>query len=727
MVVFKWVGCMKYTFKSKLVPLRQEFNIQLDHINEVSNVQLPTETLMSQALLDELPQPIWVKSKQNQYYYNQAICQYLGKNLNQHEIIFWQNFIHPEDFEHFIVLWQQALLTQHDFAKECRIKHAQKGYRFCLISVQHHPKNLNNFAWMVTVSDIHEHYLKQLELAHQVTVKSQMLDASLDGITMLTADGRVSDMNRSACLALGVSVNAKKFGMSWLNLLPESMRNSGQNAFNHAIKGENSHFDGMMVIAGQPAQYWEHTLSPVLDDAGLIQSILCVSRDISPQKMAEKKLKQVIELDELTGLYNRRAFNKIFKKTIQNARQQQQSVGFLLIDLDYFKHINDTLGHIAGDYLLQILGQRLSGCFKSGVVVARLGGDEFAIIVPNLTDESELLQIAKTARLQLDIPICYAGQYINGGMSTGCAIYPRDAQNSSTLLQCADVALNDLKISGRGGIRMFKSTMFKAIEVATKQLALARAIIQNDKIVPFYQPKVRLADAKVIGFEALLRWYDKEGCIQLPSHIFSSFQDYELATRISEIMQLKVFQDMTQWLDSGMQLLPISINAAPVEFLRDNYAETLLNRLAQFNIPYEMVEIEITEQSLSERGSDYVIRALKLLKKAGIHISLDDFGTGHSSLTRLRNYPVDCLKIDRNFIENMHDDPSAMAIVKAISQIGASISLNILVEGIEHLEQLDALKACDCHIGQGFYFHRPMAFDHITALLQPVDAPDSGS
>ncbi|OTH00042.1 bifunctional diguanylate cyclase/phosphodiesterase [Acinetobacter sp. ANC 4973] len=718
---------MKYTFKSKLVPLRQEFNIQLDHINEVSNVQLPTETLMSQALLDELPQPIWVKSKQNQYYYNQAICQYLGKNLNQHEIIFWQNFIHPEDFEHFIVLWQQALLTQHDFAKECRIKHAQKGYRFCLISVQHHPKNLNNFAWMVTVNDIHEHYLKQLELAHQVTVKSQMLDASLDGITMLTADGRVSDMNRSACLALGVSINAKKIGMSWLNLLPESMRNSGQNAFNHAIKGENSHFDGMMVIAGQPAQYWEHTLSPVLDDAGLIQSILCVSRDISPQKMAEKKLKQVIELDELTGLYNRRAFNKIFKKTIQNARQQQQSVGFLLIDLDYFKHINDTLGHIAGDYLLQILGQRLSGCFKSGVVVARLGGDEFAIIVPNLTDESELLQIAKTARLQLDIPICYAGQYINGGMSTGCAIYPRDAQNSSTLLQCADVALNDLKISGRGGIRMFKSTMFKAIEVATKQLALARAIIQNDKIVPFYQPKVRLADAKVIGFEALLRWYDKEGCIQLPSHIFSSFQDYELATRISEIMQLKVFQDMTQWLDSGMQLLPISINAAPVEFLRDNYAETLLNRLAQFNIPYEMVEIEITEQSLSERGSDYVIRALKLLKKAGIHISLDDFGTGHSSLTRLRNYPVDCLKIDRNFIENMHDDPSAMAIVKAISQIGASISLNILVEGIEHLEQLDALKACDCHIGQGFYFHRPMAFDHITALLQPVDAPDSGS
>ena len=439
---------------------------------------------------------------------NQAMCQYIGKNLNQHDINFWQKFVHPEDFEHFIVLWQQSLLTQQDFEKECRIKHAQKGYRFCLISVQHQHKNLNNFVWMVTITDIHEHYLKQLQLTQQITVQNQMLDASLDGINMLTADGLVSYMNRSACLALNISVNEKKLGMPWLNLLPESMQNSGQHALHHAQKGEHAQFDGVKVISGQPAQYWDHTLTPILDKNGLTQSILCVSRDISPQKIAEKKLKQVIELDELTGLYNRRAFNKIFKKTIQNARQQQQSVGFLLIDLDYFKHINDTLGHIAGDYLLQILGQRLSGCFKSGVVVSRLGGDEFAIIVPNLSDESELLQIAKTARLQLDIPICYAGQYINGGMSTGCAIYPRDAQNSSTLLQCADVALNDLKISGRGGIRMFKSSMFKAIELATKQLALARAIIQNDKIVPFYQPKVRLTDAKVIGFEALLRWYD---------------------------------------------------------------------------------------------------------------------------------------------------------------------------------------------------------------------------
>ena len=716
---FLWVSCMKYIFKNKPVPIRQDFIIKLDHTTRANHFQLNTENLILQKLLDQLPQLIWVKNKQNTHYYNQALCDYLGINLNLADTDDCKKFIHPEDFEHFRLLWQQALSTQQPFEKECRIKHHKQGYRVCLIAVQY-PENLDNAEWMMTATDIHDHYLKQSQLTQQVHAQSKMLDASVDCIKLLTPDGRVSHMNRSGCLALGVPVNEKKFGMPWLNLLPDNVHKSGQQALTHVVKGKNARFDGMSIIPGQTPQYWDNILTPVQNEDGSLQSILCVSRDISQQKIAEKNLQKFIEIDELTGLYNRRAFNKTFKKVIQNARHQKQSIGFLLIDLDYFKHINDTLGHIAGDHLLQILGQRFSACFKDEIIISRLGGDEFAIIVPHLSDEAELIQIAQTARQQLDIPVCYAGQYINGGMSIGCAIYPRDAQNSSNLLRCADVALNDLKISGRGGIRMFKSAMFKTIELTTKQLALARAIIHNDKIIPFYQPKVSLKDGKVIGFEALLRWYDAQDQIQLPSHIFSAFQDYELATRISEIMQLKVLNDMTRWLESGLQILPVSINAAPVEFLRDNYAETLLSRLAQFNIPYAMIEIEITEQSLSERGSDYVVRALNLLKQTGIRISLDDFGTGHSSLTRLRNYPVDCLKIDRNFIVNMHDDVSSLAIVKAISQIGTSISLEILVEGIEHLEQLDALKACDCHTGQGFYFYRPMPSSDATQLLQPL-------
>ena len=394
-------------------------------------------------------------------------------------------------------------------------------------------------------------------------------------------------------------------------------------------------------------------------------------------------------------------------------------VGLLLIDLDYFKHVNDTLGHSAGDHLLQTLGQRFKNCFEAGITVARLGGDEFAILVPELQDQAQLMEVAQLAWMQMELPISYAGQYINGGMSIGCSMFPRDAQSASNLLKCADIALNDLKSSGRGGIRMFNQAMFEALEITTRQLTLARSILKSDRIAPFYQPKVLLNSAQVIGFEALLRWHDQSGRLQLPSNIYAAFHDYELASGISEVMQVKIFQDIQQWMADGMQVLPISINAAPVEFLRDDYAEKLLQRIRQYGIPHHAVELEITEQSLSERGANYVRRALNLLKQSGIQISLDDFGTGHSSLTRLKDYPVDCIKIDRNFVERMTLDRSALAIVKAITQLGDSISLDILVEGIETAEQLEVLRACHCLKGQGFYFYRPMSYADATALLLP--------
>jgi EAL domain-containing protein (putative c-di-GMP-specific phosphodiesterase class I) len=256
------------------------------------------------------------------------------------------------------------------------------------------------------------------------------------------------------------------------------------------------------------------------------------------------------------------------------------------------------------------------------------------------------------------------------------------------------------------------------LEESARQLILARQLIRDNSIFPFYQPKVRLKDKKLVGFEALLRWHDEHGDVQLPSRIYKSFQDYDLATRISEKMQTSVFQDIAQWLKQGTSVLPVSINAAPVEFLRDNYAETLLKRMQFYKIPPELIEIEITELSLAEGGASYVIRALNLLKKAGLRISLDDFGTGHSSLTRLKDYPVDCLKIDRSFVVGMQNDPSILAIVRAISQLGPGMSLDILAEGIEVTEQLNTLIDCDCHIGQGFYFYQPMSSSDALQLLQ---------
>ena len=672
-----------------------------------------------QSIIQQFDQAIVIVTQSQQFLCNTPFAQLFGaEQLEQFELEHFLRLIHPHDVAAFMPLWEKA--KHGDKIKHhCRIQHAQLGSQFSQLSIQHLNSSPLNLQWIIQIDNQQDNNQKQNRLIENNYIQKQMLDASLDCIKILSLAGEILEMNRSGCLSLDLSSQEYQLGMSWLNFLSEDHRTKAEKALTLVGQGEPSQFSSTSQIAAQPLRYWQHFLSPIFNHQSDVEKILCVSRDITKQHQAEMRLKYVLEIDELTGLYNRRAFNQTFKEVLQHAQQYQQQIGLLLINLDYFKHVNDTFGHLAGDHLLSTLGKRFQHCFHEKVIVARLGGDEFALLIPDLQNEEELLETAHQANQQLDYSISYAGQPLNGGMSIGCSMYPRDAKNSSNLLKCADIALNDLKNSGRGGIRIFNKAMFNALEDITRQLALARSIIKANRIVPYYQPKVCLTSNAVIGFEALLRWNDEQNKIQPPVHIMAAFQDYDLATRISETMQTKIFQDINQWIEQGLDILPISINAAPVEFLRDDYAEQLLSRLAQFKIPHHKIEVEITEQSLAERGSDYVIRALNLLKKMGVHISLDDFGTGHSSLTRLRDYPVDCIKIDRNFVEHLHSDPSALAIIKAITQIGSSISLDILVEGIENTEQLDTLKACDCRIGQGFYFYRPMSFDNITPLLHP--------
>ena len=636
------------------------------------------------------------------------------KTIDHFDSAEFLSFIHPEDRDELEPLFKLSHSEQR-IQKTCRIQQIDSSYQHFKLSFQHFDSHPQQVEWLIQVQPI---YIEQEKEQQIVQRQQQMLDASLDCIKLLNLDGQILEINRTGCITLGISHYERHFGLSWLSLLPPEVYPVAEKALKRAASGVPSEFNSTSNSHTQPSRHWHHLLTPMFNHKSSIESVLCVSRDITKQRETEIRLQHITEIDELTGLFNRHAFNQNFKEILKNAQKKQQKVGLLLIDLDYFKHVNDTFGHIAGDHLLHTLGERFKHCFKQKVVVARLGGDEFAILVPDLEDEDEIFQVAHLAHQQLEYSISYAGQPINGGMSIGCSIYPRDAQNTSNLLKCADIALNDLKNSGRGGIRAFNKAMFNALEDTTRQLSLARSILKSNRIVPYYQPKVCLSSNAVIGFEALLRWRDEQDQIQVPAHIMAAFQDYDLATRISETMQTKIFQDLNDWSSKGLEILPVSINAAPVEFLRDDYAEQLLSRLAQFNIPHHKIEVEITEQSLAEGGSDYVISALNMLKTAGVNISLDDFGTGHSSLTRLRDYPVDCIKIDRNFVEHLHSDPSALAIIKAITQIGSSICLDILVEGIENMQQLDTLKACDCRIGQGFFFYRPMNFERITDLLQ---------
>ncbi|QXZ08870.1 EAL domain-containing protein [Comamonas sp. Y33R10-2] len=671
--------------------------------------------------LDALPQLIWVSDPRgNALFHNQAWARYTVAADASDADASWLQCLHPDDEFHASQLWQQALGTGASFQGEYRLRHHSGTWRWALLAAQCHQDARNGTThWHICGMDIHDRVMAQQDLYRSLGMQKDMLNVSVDCIKILNLDGTLAHMNRSGCEALGVGPETG-FGQRWLRLLPDTIRAKGQRALNSALKGRTARFNGMSVIPGQVPQHWDNILTPVTDAQGNISSILCVSRDITAQRNAELRLRRASEHDELTGLPNRRSFNQHLKHALSAAESARRLMGLLLLDLDHFKHINDTLGHPAGDHLLRVLSRRLQTALPANAMVARLGGDEFAVIVQNIESAEELTELGALVRAQIEAPITYVGKHINGGMSIGCALYPANAADAQALMRCADTALNDLKAGGRGGVRMFNAAMLKAAETAATQLECARQILRRDAITPYFQPKVSMTDGRVVSFEALLRWQDSDGQLHAPATVWAAFNDYELASRMGEVMRTKVLCHLRKWRHMGLPVVPVSLNAAPVEFMRDDYAERLLDHLEHMNLPTNLVEVEITEHMLGERGSEYVIRALKLLKSEGVRIALDDFGTGQSSLAHLRDYPVDCVKIDRDFVQRIEQDPTIRAIVQAVGHLGPSLKLDLVAEGVETEAQRQILQDCGYQIGQGYLFGQAWnpqeVQEHLSAL-----------
>ena len=355
--------------------------------------------------------------------------------------------------------------------------------------------------------------------------------------------------------------------------------------------------------------------------------------------------------------------------------------------------------------------------------MARLGGDEFAVILEGAEGDLNLTFAGESILKRLQEPIRYDGRVMSAGASIGGALYPRDAQSANELFNNADTALYALKESGRGGTRMFHQHMREQAQLASSQLSLARSAITQKSVEPHYQQKIDLSTGRIAGFEALLRWRHASRGIQHPDTVAEAFKDYELAAKIGDLMQRRVFSDVRGWLDDGLPIGFVAINAAPVEFLRDDFAERLLARMQEKEIPPHLVEIEVTEHVFIERGSDLVGRALKVLSRLGVRIALDDFGTGYSSLSHLRDYPVDVVKIDRSFIDKVTTDDEVRAIVCAVIDLAKSLNIEVVAEGVETEAQKQLLIRQGCELGQGYLFGRAVEADEVPVLLQAATPP----
>ena len=432
-------------------------------------------------------------------------------------------------------------------------------------------------------------------------------------------------------------------------------------------------------------------------------------QDVTLEKEASERLWQAANFDDLTGLPNRRHFNRALGSAIEQAGTSGSSVTLIMLDLDNFKEVNDTRGHAVGDDVLTEIGSRLTHLAAHGSIVARLGGDEFALLASGDLSDEDIIKSGNQILADLKPPIHIGSTHIYIGGTLGVARFPADASNVSELLKKADLALYAAKEASRGSLQLYSPALDTLLERHARAVELVRSALARGRLVPFYQAKVRLDDRSPYGFEALARVLANDGHILTPSAFAAALEDRVMARRIGKKMLHAVTADIASWRDAGLEPHSVSFNVGEADFIDGKLAHRVLKRLDELALPHSCLTIEVTESVFLGDGATLAREALLALDKQGVKIELDDFGTGYASLTHLRSYPVSRLKIDRSFIETLGPDAESRVIVQAVIDLGHNLNCEIVAEGVETANQADILREMGCDAAQGYLFGHPVS------------------
>ena len=464
-----------------------------------------------------------------------------------------------------------------------------------------------------------------------------------------------------------------------------------------------------------PVEYWSH---PMYKDGVLIGSVVTFV-DISEHKANEAALHRLAYFDSLTGLPNRVLFNDRVQQALSDARRRSRMVALMLLDLDHFKVVNDTLGHEAGDRLLHEIGARLKHSIREGDTVSRLGGDEFALVFADVGDVQHVAQLAQNVLARFASPVSVGGSEVFIGASLGIALYPTDSLEPDALLKYADSAMYHAKESGRNNFQFYSHEMTLNVQARLRlETELRRALDQGEFFL-YYQPQADARDGRIIGVEALLRWRNPDGRLVPPTEFIPVAEDTGLIVPIGQWVLETACAQLAAWHAAGHAGLTLSVNVASRQIRDPLFRETVRQALASSGIPPGTLELEITESVLLEHTED-TLRTLRELKTLGVALAIDDFGTGYSSLGYLKRFPIDRLKIDQSFVRDLAHDANDRAIVRAIVALARALRLAVIAEGVETAEQLDLLRREDCRYYQGYLFAYPMDADAVSARLKPA-------
>ncbi|WP_022682750.1 putative bifunctional diguanylate cyclase/phosphodiesterase [Sphingobium bisphenolivorans] len=635
----------------------------------------------------------------------------------------WLKALHPDDVERTLAAWAEKLHSGEPVDVDYRIRLFNGHYRWMRARAAPRRNAQGEIVrWYGTLEDINAEKLAQRELADSEERFRRAVESARLGIWDFDAFRRTRTWSREFREMLGLSDTEPATSELALRLVHPEDRPRLAAMIDAVAAGETPpHFEATLRVfrADTGAMRWIRSIGwSTCTESGRPLRVIVTFQDVTDEHESEERIRWAATHDPMTRMPNRALWQATLEELAEEAIKTGRSFGLVLVDIDDLKRINDTLGHDAGDALLCGFADRFTAAAPADAIVGRLGGDEFGMIAPSLTTSAALA--AWSAELLGDVraPYMHNGRSLDCGISMGGVVFGEHGDDATEVLKAADLALYASKSTGRGRLTMFHSSLRAEAQQRGSMIRMARQAIEDELIVPYYQPKIDMRSGAILGYEALLRWNHPRVGVQLPSSISAAFDNAEIAVELTERMLAAVVRDVSGCLRAGHDPGRVAINASAADFMQRDFAGHVLDCLARERIPPQHFEVEVTETVFLGRGSEQVERALHRLSAAGVRIALDDFGTGYASLSHLKQYPVNVLKIDKSFVRNIEQDEGDAVIVDVILRLGNSLGMEVVAEGVETGGQRQRLLACGCAIGQGFLLGRPQPW----SLGRPVAA-----
>jgi len=542
--------------------------------------------------------------------------------------------------------------------------------------------------------------------SRELNLSARVFESTAEGIVITDAQHRIIAVNPAFTSITGYRLD-EIVGHN-PSLLGSGDHEGGHCSSSWATLAESGRWQGETWNRrknGETFPVWM-TISTAKDAQGRVLNFIATLTDISQQKQAAAHIHHLAYFDALTGLANRRLLELRGEQAITHAGRDQHRLAVLFLDLDRFKTINDSLGHLAGDELLRTVAERLRGCVRDADTVARLGGDEFVVLLAELSGREDAALVARKIIDVLARPTRIENQELSVTASVGISLYPADGNDFATLVKNADVALYKAKDEGRNTFQFFEAAMSaQSLERLLLENAL-RGALDRDELVLYFQPQEDITTGLVVGAEALLRWRHPAMGLLEPNEFIRLAEESGMISAIGEWVIKTVCQHLATWRSDGVPCTTIAVNISALQFKRD-LAPVVLKALEESAIPSRLLELELTE-SLLMSSAEESIKTLEELHAMGVALSIDDFGTGYSSLSYLKRFPIHKLKIDHSFIRDIPGDPNDEAITRTIVGLANNLHLRVIAEGVETQAQADFLHAIGCHQMQGAHVARPM-------------------